>query len=43
MSGYTSDVIAHRGILEKGVRFIPKPFSKMDLAVKVKEALDELP
>jgi two-component system cell cycle sensor histidine kinase/response regulator CckA len=40
MSGYTSNVIAHSGILEEGVRFMPKPFSTKDLAVKVREALD---
>ena len=40
MSGYTANVIAHRGILEEGVCFIQKPFSKNDLAVKVREALD---
>jgi len=39
MSGYTANVIAHRGILEEGVCFIAKPFSKKDLAVKVREAL----
>ena len=40
MSGYTANVIAHHGVLDKGVNFIQKPFSKKDLAVKVKEALD---
>jgi two-component system cell cycle sensor histidine kinase/response regulator CckA len=40
MSGYTSNVIAHRGVLEAGVHFISKPFSKKDMAVKVREALD---
>ena len=40
MSGYTADVIAHRGVLEEGVHFIPKPFSKNDLAVKVRDTLD---
>lgn len=40
MSGYTANVIAHRGVLEDGVCFIPKPFSKEDLALKVREALD---
>ncbi|MFH2064361.1 MAG: PAS domain S-box protein [Pseudomonadota bacterium] len=39
MSGYTADVIAHHGMLNEGVRFIQKPFSKKDLAVKVREAL----
>ncbi|MBI9104957.1 MAG: PAS domain-containing protein [Spirochaetales bacterium] len=40
MSGYTSDIIAHRGILDKGICFIHKPFSIQDLAVKVREALE---
>ena len=39
MSGYTANVIAHRGILDDGVRFIAKPFSIQNLAVKVREAL----
>jgi FixJ family two-component response regulator len=40
MSGYTANVIAHRGVLDEGVNFIQKPFSKKDLASKVKAALD---
>lgn len=39
MSGYTSDVIAHRGILDRSVHFIQKPFSRQDLAAKVTAAL----
>jgi two-component system, cell cycle sensor histidine kinase and response regulator CckA len=39
MSGYTTDVITHRGILDEGVHFIQKPFSIKDLAVKVRMAL----
>jgi len=39
MSGYTADVIVHRGVLDEGVNFIQKPFSINDLAVKVREAL----
>ena len=39
MSGYTADVIAHRGMLENGVRFLQKPFSIQELAIKVREAL----
>ncbi|WP_306548415.1 PAS domain S-box protein [Desulfobulbus sp.] len=39
MSGYTADVIAHRGILDQGGHFIHKPFSKQDLGLKVREAL----
>jgi len=41
MSGYTADVIAHRGILDEGVRFIAKPFSLQVLSEKVREALDD--
>ncbi len=41
MSGYTSNVIVHRGVLEKGVHLIQKPFSIADLAVMVKKALEK--
>ncbi len=40
MSGYTANVIAHHGVLDEGVHFIQKPFSKKDLALKVSQALD---
>ena len=40
MSGYTANVIAHRGVLDQGVQFMPKPFSKESMAQKVREALD---
>ena len=33
VSGYTADVIAHRGVLDEGVRFLQKPFSRLDLAL----------
>jgi len=39
MSGYTADVIAHQGVLDAGVHFIQKPFSKQDLSRKIKETL----
>ncbi|MBF0233136.1 MAG: PAS domain S-box protein [Desulfamplus sp.] len=41
MSGYTADVIAHHGVLDKGVQFIQKPFSMKQLGTKVREVLDE--
>jgi PAS domain S-box-containing protein len=41
MSGYTADVIAHRGILNEGLHFIQKPFSFKDLAAKVREAIED--
>ena len=40
VSGYTSNVIAHRGVLDEGVYFLAKPFFKNDLALKVREVLD---
>jgi signal transduction histidine kinase/CheY-like chemotaxis protein len=39
MSGYTANVIVHRGVLDEGVNFIQKPFSMQDLAVKVRKAV----
>ncbi len=39
MSGYTSDVIAHRGVLAEGVNFLQKPFSIRDFAISVSKAL----
>ena len=39
MSGYTANVIAHHGVLDEGVHFIQKPFSRNSLAAKVREAL----
>jgi len=39
MSGYTADIISHRGVLDEGVEFIQKPFTQKDLAIKVREAL----
>ena len=40
MSGYTANVIAHRGVLDAGVQFIQKPFSNRNLAIKVRETLE---
>ncbi len=42
MSGYTADVIAHRGIVDEGVNFIQKPFGSDELAAKVRQVLDDL-
>lgn len=40
MSGYTANVIAHRGVLDEGLYFINKPFTKNDLSSKIREVLD---
>ncbi|MDD5677428.1 MAG: response regulator [Kiritimatiellae bacterium] len=39
MSGYTADIIAYQGVLDKSDYFIQKPFSMEYLAAKVREAL----
>jgi len=41
MSGYTANAIAHHGVLDEGVYFIQKPFSKNDLATIVRKVLDK--
>ncbi|MGV8122363.1 MAG: PAS domain S-box protein [Candidatus Xenobiia bacterium LiM19] len=41
MSGYTADVMAQRGVLEMGARFLQKPFTVESLAQKIRETLDE--
>jgi PAS domain S-box-containing protein len=40
MSGYTADVIAQQGIMDKSIPFLQKPFSVRTLMRKVREVLD---
>ena len=42
MSGYTADLIAHHGILDKGVNFIQKPFGRDSFAARVRQVLGHL-
>jgi PAS domain S-box-containing protein len=42
MSGYTADVITHRGVLDEGVQFVAKPFALSDLAAKIHAALQAI-
>lgn len=42
-SGYPADVIADKGVLERGIAFLAKPYSPSDLASKVRAVLDAAP
>ena len=39
MSGYTDNVVVHRGIVDLGVAYLQKPFTPVGLAAKVREVL----
>jgi PAS domain S-box-containing protein len=39
LSGYTDSTVVHHGVLEKGLDFLPKPFSRDVLAQKIREIL----
>ena len=40
VSGYAEDLLVHRGVPARGVRFLPKPYTPRDLAGAVRGALD---
>ncbi|MGD0282917.1 MAG: PAS domain S-box protein, partial [Dissulfurispiraceae bacterium] len=40
-SGYTSDIINRKGILEEGINFISKPVTPHNLLAKIREILDK--
>ena len=41
MTGYTDDMVVQHNVLEPGVQMLQKPFTKRDLALKVRATLDE--
>jgi PAS domain S-box-containing protein len=40
ISGYTANAIAHQGVLDADVEFLAKPFTRDEIARKVREMLD---
>ena len=40
MSGYTSDAIVSRGVLDQGIEFLEKPFTSTSVARRVRQVLD---
>ena len=40
VSGYTEEATIHRGVIEKGVEFLQKPFTPDGLVHKVRQVLD---
>jgi signal transduction histidine kinase/CheY-like chemotaxis protein len=38
-SGYTQDLIGHRGVLHNDISYIPKPYTADQIAAKVREAM----
>ncbi len=40
LSGYNADIIAHHGVLDPGVEFLEKPYTRPRLLARVREVLD---
>ena len=42
-SGYTDNIIAHHGVLDRGIEFLSKPYTLEELTRRVREMLDKAP
>ena len=40
-SGYSADVLSSTGVVDEGINFIPKPYSRMNLAKRIRAILDD--
>jgi hypothetical protein len=41
VSGYTSDIIAHHGMLSDDIELLEKPFTRRELLEEVRRVLDQ--
>jgi predicted HD phosphohydrolase len=42
-SGHTDNIIAHHGVLERGIEFLSKPYTLEVLTHRVRDILDKAP
>ena len=40
MSGHADDALVHHGVIDEGLTFIEKPFTRDELSRQIREVLD---